>query len=395
MRNRTWLNRTVMFLLSVFLFSTIAQKTQADTGVQKASREAPAKGAIESSIRRGVDFLVSNQNKNGSWGSARNTKGLNIYAPVPGAHDAFRAAITAMCVSALIETNAANNDIAAKSALEKGESWLLENLGSVRRANHDAIYNVWGHAYGISALVAMHKKENSSPEIKLVIEDSIKHQIKMLQKYESVDGGWGYYDFRYQAKQPSSSSISFTNSTALIALKSAEEIGVDVPKRLVKRAFEATKRQQKPDFSYAYGEYLKLRPMRGINLPGGSLGRSQACNAALRMWGDEKITDKVMDTWLDRLWARNGWLSIGRKRPIPHESWFGVAGYFYYYGHFYAALCIESLNDKDNAQYHKGQLAAIILPLQEKEGSWWDYPFYSYHRPYGTAFALMTLSRCL
>ena len=166
-------------------------------------------------------------------------------------------------------------------------------------------------------------------------------------------------------------------------------------KRQHKDNTKATKRQQKPDFSYAYGEYLKLRPMRGINLPGGSLGRSQACNIALRMWGDEKITDQVMDTWLDRLWARNGWLSIGRKRPIPHESWFAVAGYFYYYGHFYASLCIESLKDKENANYHKGQLAAVILPLQEKEGSWWDYPFYSYHRPYGTAFALMTLSRCL
>ena len=367
----------------------------ADTGIQKASREPPAKGAIESSIRKGIDFLVSDQNKNGSWGSARNTKGLNIYAPVPGAHDAFRAAITAMCVTALIETNAAQNDIDAKKALNKGESWLLENLGSIRRANHDAIYNVWGHAYGISALVAMHKNETANPDRKSKIIDAIKHQIKMLQKYESVDGGWGYYDFRYQTKQPSSSSISFTNSTALVALKSAEEIGIEVPERLTKRAFDATKRQQKPDFSYAYGEYLKLRPMRGINLPGGSLGRSQACNIALRMWGDEKITDKVMDTWLDRLWARNGWLSIGRKRPIPHESWFAVAGYFYYYGHFYASLCIESLTDKENANYHKGQLAAVILPLQEKEGSWWDYPFYSYHRPYGTAFALMTLSRCL
>jgi len=367
----------------------------ADTGIQKASREPPAKGAIESSIRKGIDFLVSDQNKNGSWGSARNTKGLNIYAPVPGAHDAFRAAITAMCVTALIETDAAKNDIDAKKALDKGESWLLENLGSIRRANHDAIYNVWGHAYGISALAAMHKKEISNPDRKSKIEDAIKHQIKMLKKYESVDGGWGYYDFRYQTKQPSSSSISFTNSTALVALKSAEEIGIEVPERLTKRAFDATKRQQKPDFSYAYGEYLKLRPMRGINLPGGSLGRSQACNIALRMWGDEKITDQVMDTWLDRLWARNGWLSIGRKRPIPHESWFAVAGYFYYYGHFYASLCIESLKDKENADYHKGQLAAVILPLQEKEGSWWDYPFYSYHRPYGTAFALMTLSRCL
>ena len=31
---------------------------------------------------------------------------------------------------------------------------------------------------------------------------------------------------------------------------------------------------------------------------------------------------------------------------------------------------------------------------QEKDGSWWDYPLYDYHQPYGTAFALMTLARC-
>ena len=79
-----------------------------------------------------------------------------------------------------------------------------------------------------------------------------------------------------------------------------------------------------------------------INRPGGSLGRSQACNLALRLWGDKRITDDVLKTWLDRLFARNGWLDIGRKRPIPHESYFQVAGYFYYFGHYYAALCIDA-----------------------------------------------------
>ena len=77
-------------------------------------------------------------------------------------------------------------------------------------------------------------------------------------------------------------------------------------------------------------------PMHLINRPGGSLGRSQACNLALRLYGDKRITDDVLKTWLNRLFARNGWLSIGRKRPIPHESYFFVAGYFYYYGHWYA-----------------------------------------------------------
>ncbi len=362
-------------------------------GRQVAERTPPSAADLEAAIGRGVAFLVGNQNADGSWGSARNTKGLNIYAPVPGAHHAFRAAVTAMCVTALIETGAASSDPGAAAALARGESWLLERLGHLRRAEGQAIYNVWGHAYGITALSAMHRRTDDAGR-RGEIAAAISKQIELLQRYESVDGGWGYYDFRYQTKQPSSSSISFTNATGLVALKHAREIGIDAPDRLVRRAADAIRRQRKKDFSYAYGEYLKMQPMRPINRPGGSLGRSQACNIALRYWGDEAVTDEVLDTWLDRLWARNGWLSIGRKRPVPHESWFAVAGYFYYYGHYYASLCVEALADDENRAHHRGQLAAVLLPLQERDGSWWDYPFYAYHQPYGTAFALMSLSRC-
>src|SRR5262249_43018486 len=158
------------------------------------------------------------------------------------------------------------------------------------------------------------------------------------------------------------------------------------------RAVDSIERQKKKDFSYEYGEYLKYSPMMPINRPGGSLGRSQACNLALRWWGDKTITDTVMTNWLDRLIARNGWLSIGRKRPVPHESWFQVAGYFYYYGHYYAALCMEELGEEKGAKY-KDQLAGLLLPLQEKDGSWFDYELYNYHQQYGTAFALMALAR--
>jgi hypothetical protein len=113
----------------------------------------------------------------------------------------------------------------------------------------------------------------------------------------------------------------------------------------------------------------------------------------MRLWGDQRVTDDVLRTWLDRLFARNLWLDIGRKRPIPHESWFMVAGYFFYYGHYYAARCIEQLDPSERAG-HQDQLAQVLLRLQEKDGSWWDYPLYDYHQQYGTAFALMSLHRC-
>lgn len=398
------------YLLAIAVVTMLATTTRADESGPSPSRisanpcdfseppvlpgiEAPTTEQIQQAISRGVEFLLQDQNPDGSWGSATRTKQLNIYAPVPGAHHAFRTATTSLCISALLEAGP-QQDSRVVTAIDRSEEWLLKNLPRLRRASGDAIYNVWGHAYSIQALVRMHGRQASDAQRQSKIVALIQEQFDKLTRYESVDGGWGYYDFRYQAQRPTSSSISFVNGAVLIAFAEARAIGVEPPARVVKRAIAATKRQQKKDFSYLYGEYLKDRPMRGINRPGGSLGRSQCCNCALRTWGDDSITDNVVKSWLYRLYVRNGWLDIGRKRPVPHEAWFQVAGYFYYFGHYYAALSLKQLPDDEQSPY-QGMLARLMLDRQEKNGSWWDYPLYNYHDQYGTAYGLMTLQRCL
>jgi len=382
----------VLLLISTSLLNHGAVFAQEAATVESSSPPNLTTDQIKASMDQGVQYLIEKQNPNGSWGSPTRTKGLNIYAPVPGAHHAFRAATTSLCIAALIETS--DGDERAEAAIARAEAWLFKYLPNLRRATSVAIYNVWGHAYSIQALIQMHHRHAGDEDMQHQIRDLIETQFDCLTRYESVDGGWGYYDFRYRANQPTSDSISFVNGAALIAMAQSKTIGLNPPERLVKRAIAATLRQRKPDFSYLYGEYLKTRPMRGINRPGGSLGRSHCCNVALRMWDDDAITDRVHKTWLDRLFTRGGWLDIGRKRPIPHESWFQVAGYFYYFGHYYASLAIQQLPEDERGNY-QSQLATTMLDRQEKDGSWWDYPLYDYHQPYGTAFALMTLHRCL
>lgn len=388
----TWIALTCGVLIS----STTMVVAQENVAVGDELRTLPDVQAtsaedLQSAIDRGVQFLIDDQNANGSWGSPTKTKGLNIYAPVPGAHHAFRAGTTSLALAALLEV--APDDPRTQTTIQRAENWLFEHIETLRRASGDAIYNVWGHGYAIQALVRLHKRYDSDAAKQEKIAGLIRNQFEKLQRYESVDGGWGYYDFRYQSNQPTSSSISFVNGAILVALAESRDIGIAPPKRMIDRAVAATKRQKKSDFSYLYGEYLKDRPAREINRPGGSLGRSQCCNGALRMWGDETVTDDVIKTWLYRLYVRNGWLDIGRKRPIPHESWMQVAGYFYYFGHYYAGRCLEQLPVEDRAPY-QAMLAKLMLDRQEKNGSWWDYPLYDYHRPYGTGFALMTLHRC-
>lgn len=356
----------------------------------------PKPEEITSAINRGIKFLLSDQRPDGSWGGPEKTKGLNIYAPPPGAHDAFRAAVTSLVIMAFIEAApklSEKDRPEVDKAIDRGAVWLDAHIAKLRRATGDALYNVWGHAYSIQALVKLYERAKGDPARQARFKELAQSQADMLARYSFVGGGWAYYDFLAETQTPSDAAFSFTTATGLIALKQAETIGVTFPDRLTKKAIASLLRQQNPDFSYDYGEYLRMMPMHPINRPGGSLGRSQACNLALRMYGDERITDDVIKTWLNRLFARNGWLSMGRKRPVPHESFFYVAGYFYYYGHWHAALCIDLLPAAERP-YFQDHLAHILLPLQEKDGSWWDFPLYNYHQQYGTAMAVMTLLRC-
>jgi len=384
------------------LFGLAACVVQAEEATSRFLKNTPRPSptvpapeeTIRQAVRRGVKFLLDDQNKNGSWGSATRTKSLNIYAPVPGSHQAFRAATTSLCISALIQSRDVRPEVA--EAIQAGEDWLIENLRRVRRANGDAIYNVWAHAFAIEALIDLRGFGELTEDRDETLRELLSSQVDMLVRFESVDGGWGYYDFRAQARTPSSNPTSFTSATGLIALKRARDIGVEVPDKLLERATKCIQRQRKPDFTYLYSFQgpTKARPMRSINRPGGSLGRSQACNLALRTVGDEKITDEVLNVWLDRLFARNGWLDIGRKRPIPHESHFAVAGYFYYFGHWYAARTFPLLQPEDR-QRHQAQMSRLMVDLQETNGSWWDYPLYDYHQPYGTSMAIMTMMYCI
>ncbi len=116
-------------LLSVLLlaFSTFAS-------AQAKPEELPevTAASLDASIRRGVDFLVTHQNPNGSWGRAARTKGLNIYAPLPGAHHAYRAGASGLALSGIID--AADPRPEVEAAIAKAAVWTTAELPKLRRA---------------------------------------------------------------------------------------------------------------------------------------------------------------------------------------------------------------------------------------------------------------------
>lgn len=349
--------------------------------------------ALETAITRGVDFLVGKQHSNGSWGSATRTKALNIYSPLPGGHHAFRAGASGLALSGLIDSGDSRPEVAASIA--KAAAWSAAELPKLRRADQTTTYNIWGHAYGLRAITRLHRLE-TDPAKKSEWVRLAQQQIDLADRYEDVNGGWGYLDVfdGLTTDKPSGTPTSFTTATLLLAMAEARDaMGVKLDETIVKRSLASINYQRTPDFAYTYSFGHRMHPRLDINRPAGSLARSQACNACLRVFGEKDVTDQVLTTWADRFLAREGFLSNGRKRPVPHEAPFRIAGYFYYYGIYYFTESVRLMPRETHASYAK-RIAAILIARQEKDGSWWDYPLYDYHQPYGTGYALMTLAWC-
>lgn len=372
------------------IFLTIPSYAQ-ETSVSELPPTTPE--AITASILRGIDFLTETQNKNGSWGSATRTKHINIYAPIPGAHHAYRAGATGLALSGIIDSGDKRPETTA--TIEKCAAWSIKNLPKLRRAEQTTTYNMWGHAYGLRSFVRLSEREQD-PYKKELYKELGQEQIDLANRYEDINGGWGYLDIYdgFTSQKPSGITTSFGSATVLLAMHEGQErLGLKLNEKVISTSLDSIKRQQFPDKSYAYSHSHIMHPRKPINRPAGSLARSQACNAALRVLGRDGITDEVIIEWADRFLARQEWLSIARKRPRPHDIHFSISGYFYYYGIYYFTESVRLLPPEKQAHYAE-RLAALILSKQEKDGSWWDYPLYDYHQAYGTGYCLMALAWC-
>ena len=378
-----------VLLTIVLLVAALPAIARADDAPHLARVMPPAgKVSVEEAIRTGVDFLVKNQNKNGSFGSSASENPYQLWCAVPGGHQAFRAATTAICWMGL--QGAAYQPEASKAAQAKCLAWMVKNV-RVKRAFNKQFYNVWSLGYGLRALsrALAVKAPGAKPD---EIRATMREIIRAIDVYQSPDGGWGYLDFKVPAYKPTWST-PFTSATVLIALKRAEEQGLEVPAHIIKKGVALLWRMRTPDGNYVYSIDHKYRPQGLINRHGGSSLRNQGCNLALHLWDSRRMKTPQMAKSLQRYVEQNRFALAALRRPIPHESWYAVSGYFYLYGQQYAAVVLDHLDDAQRRLYWP-KVVEFTLKSRQTDGSYWDYPTYNYHKYYGTGFALMTLTRC-
>ena len=175
--------------LAVLFAVTTAPAAEPEPNLRPASPLPVPAEVLSTSVRKGVEHLVTTQNKDGSWGSPRWTGGVDV-DPIPGAHYGFSAAVTAMCVEALLEVG--GDTPAVRSAIERGTEYLLRELPKLRRADPGNLPNIWGHSLGIQTLSALHTRTTDADK-RAAYEKLIREQMTMLERFETVHGGWFYY----------------------------------------------------------------------------------------------------------------------------------------------------------------------------------------------------------
>jgi hypothetical protein len=349
-------------------------------------RELPELARV---IEEAVSWLVKNQNSNGSWGSYYTKRNYEIFAMVPGSHNTFRVATSALCVIALEDSPFKTEK--SRAAASRGIDFLL-NAYNVKRPRGIEHYTVWAFGYTAQCLgewLLSHPDDERAGKIRA----AGRHLVEKLGRYQTLDGGWGYLSLDgIKTYQPSGTSMSFTTASILVGIDRLRRAGVDFPEKMIDRGVRNVSALQTPDGSFAYGDYLKYRPRAPINQIKGSACRTPCCQYAMHLFGKDVPAAARRKGLEDLLVSHIGLQKISVRRPVPHESWYSISGYFYLFGMCYAAYIIDTLPDADRKRFGRALFEAV-LHCRQPDGSFWDYPLYSYHKPYGTAFAVIALSR--
>jgi hypothetical protein len=372
-----------------FIFFVGCASTTSDRKPLSDSTAEPIRARpIDKAIDEGIVFLIKSQNADGSWGTGLQTRGTEIYSMVPGSHDAYRVGTSGLATMALGESiRAGRKAPRLEAAYKRGLDYLVKH-GEARRDNGPLLYNTWAHIYALQALaIELQYKPTSA------LRKAAEFQLDQLERYATYQGGWNYYDFEAHTQQPSLAPTSFQTAAGLVALDEARKAGIEVPRRMIDLAIARVEETRLPDGSYLYGSDYKYIPRIPANKFNGSIGRQQSNNFALWLMDSKKVGQQQAVEGLKAFFEDHDWIEMGRKRPFPHEAWYQTSGYYYYFGHYYAGRIVERLPMPQRAEA-QAKLSTFILPLQESDGSWWDYAMWDYHKPYGTAYAVMTLLRC-
>ncbi len=309
----------------------------------------------------------------------------------------YRVGGTSIACLGLLAAPGYAKDAARVEAVQHGLQFVLKALDAERmQIAFVGSYDVrgWGHIYALQLLLHLQDRTLVPKELVEAVGAKTTWLVKALvESAIPASGGWnysrprGYLDSRNRAS-------TFMTAPALQALFHAKARGHQVPDAVVTQALDALERARAKPGGYAYGapadsqadvEEGKLTMM---DKTPSSASRAAVCETTLLLAGRgdparlERAVDLFFAHWDD--------LAKRKSQTGTHIPPYGIAPYYFLFGHVYAAQAIEQIADAGKRDALRAKMREVLARSREDDGSWNDRQF-ECSAGYGTALALLTM----
>ena len=304
---------------------------------------------VDTTVRRGVEFLLDAQWENGEWRDSR-------YAYWPDAKILPNVwmAVTALSAMALTEWR----DVDPKridAALKKADAALRDDS----RINPDRNEEIYAHAFRLHYFAGLKDV------------GMLNRIVARVARMQDPQGFWAH-----EYPNP------FITGVVVHALETARKAGADVPGPIYRRAAEALMSTRGSGGRQTYR--CDGQPPDNEK---SSMSRTAICELALQECGKLQTTDVAAGVeaywkFVDRLEA---------VRLCDYHSDGRLAGFFYFHAGFHTLEAARTLSGPARESTQK-RFRERLLAIPEWDGSFVDS--HEIGKSYGTASALLMLGRC-
>lgn len=309
----------------------------------------------------------------------------------------YRVGGTSIVCLALLSAPGYGEDGPRHAALDRGLAFVLSTLDHPRMgADFVGAYDVrdWGRIYALQLLLELADRdlvpdqhaEAAAAKTAWLVEALCASAIPGA-------GGWNYSRPRGYL-DPRNRASTFMTAPALQALFHAAARGHAVPAEVLDQGLAALERARNAAGGYAYGAHLESQNEVGddalsmMDRVPGSAARSAVVETTLLLAGrgdaarHRRSVLRFFEHWDE--------LAVRKSRTGTHVEPYGVAPYYFLFGHVYAAQAVEMLPDGEEKDALRAKMRTVLLRSRDADGSWNDRHF-PRSAGYGTAMALLTL----
>jgi hypothetical protein len=309
----------------------------------------------------------------------------------------YRVGGTAIVCLGLLAAPGCRDDEARMAALHKGLRFVLATLDHERMDDgFVGSYDVrgWGHIYALSMLLHLREARLAPAELEQEVEQKAGRLVRQLcESAIPESGGWNY-SRRAGYRSSRNPASTFMTAPALQVLFHAQGHGFPVDEMVVEQALAALERARSQQGGYGYGA-----PRRGLgetpddklsmmDKVGSSAARAPLVEATLALAG--RGDELRLRQAIGRFFTHWDDLAVRKSQPGTHIPPYGIAPYYFLFGHAYVAQAIEMLPDGDDKDALRQKLRSFLARSIDYDGTWNDRQF-ERSAGYGTAMAILAL----